>query len=178
MNFSSFSFCSCPLGLAGKSSCKTTDTSCLLMSMPTYKSPKVGSATLLLLAFPGESSPNFPHGQPQLGSQVYITEPPPPPLKKKKKITKATDPSPHSDWQIRLSQSAPAHKQASFDRPAGCLSVRCSVNKARGRVVFENNGKMLWGCADRSRSLNTRDANTGVTHSACLSGRSYLAQGQ
>ena len=48
------------------------------------------------------------------------------------------------------------------------------MDKARGRAVFENNSKALWGCLHRTVSLNT----SGVAYSACLSGRSYMAAGQ
>ena len=47
----------------------------------------------------------------------------------------------------------------------------CKQLKARGRVVFQNNGEAIWGCADRTVNSNTRD----VIYSACLSGRSYLS---
>ena len=48
---------------------------------------------------------------------------------------------------MNLSQSAPAYKHASFNEAVGCSSNIC---KARGRAVFENSGKTLWGCADRT----------------------------
>ena len=68
-----------------------------------------------------------------------------------------------------------ARVQTYLLRQAGGLSkYYCSVNKAGGRVVFENNGKALWGCADRTASLNSR----GVVYFTCLSGRSYLAPGE
>ena len=53
----------------------------------------------------------------------------------------------------------------------GSSDSKQSVNKARGRVVFENNGKALGGCADGTK---TRD----VVYFACLSGRSYLSPGE
>ena len=55
----------------------------------------------------------------------------------------------HQKWPLatlwltsELSQSEHAHKHASFQN-------KQSVNKARGRVVYENNSEALWGCADR-----------------------------
>ena len=47
-----------------------------------------------------------------------------------------------------LKQSVPAHKH-------GSVGSKQSVNKASGRVVFGNNGKALWGCADRTVSSNS-----------------------
>ena len=47
-----------------------------------------------------------------------------------------------------LSQSVPAYKHASLDRPA-------SVNEARGHVVFKDNGKTHWDCANRTRCSNS-----------------------
>ena len=52
----------------------------------------------------------------------------------------------------------------------GSSDSKQSVNKARGRVAFENNGKALGGCADGTK---TRDV-----YFACLSGRSYLSPGE
>ena len=49
-----------------------------------------------------------------------------------------------------------------------------NVNEARGRVVFENNGKALWSYSDRNMSSNSHD----VAYFACLSGRSYLSPGE
>ena len=54
------------------------------------------------------------------------------------------------------------------------FKYHCSVDKARGRAVFENNGKAFGGCEDQTVSLNTR----GVVYFACLSGRSYVSPGQ
>ena len=48
----------------------------------------------------------------------------------------------------KLSQSAPTYKQAFLDSQQ-------SVNKARVRDVLANNGKVLWGCADRTVSWNS-----------------------
>ena len=60
-------------------------------------------------------------------------------------------------------------------RESGELSeYHCSVSKARGRAVFENNSKALRGCADRTATSTSR----GVVYSACLCGRSYLAPGE
>ena len=50
----------------------------------------------------------------------------------------------------------------------------CSVNKAVGRVVFENTGKAQWGCTDRTLYSNWR----GIGYFACLSGRSYPSRDQ
>ena len=49
----------------------------------------------------------------------------------------------------------------------GLSKYYCSVNKAHSRAVFKNNGKVLWGWAKQTMSLNTR----GVLYFACLSGR-------
>ena len=49
-----------------------------------------------------------------------------------------------------------------------------SVNHARGRAVFENNGRALWGCAVRIASRNSHR----VLYFVCLSGRSYLSPGE
>ena len=48
------------------------------------------------------------------------------------------------------------------------------IGKARGHAVFENNSKMLWGCADRAMSSNS----LGVVYFACLGGWNYLSPGK
>ena len=68
-------------------------------------------------------------------------------------------------WLIdELSQSVPAYKHASSQS-------KKSVSKACGHVVFENNRKALWGCADQNTTLNS----WGVVYFTCLSGWSYLS---
>ena len=65
-------------------------------------------------------------------------------------LTASAEPSPHqqidlsplSNWQMSLS------KHASLDS-------KQSLDKARGRAAFDNNGKALWGCADRTVSWFT-----------------------
>ena len=79
--------------------------------------------------------------------------------------------SPPSGWQKILSQSVPAYRHASLDRPADCL-CNCCVNKVRCHVVLEN-GKALSGSADRTVSSDWR----GSVHFACLSVQTYLAAG-
>ena len=63
-----------------------------------------------------------------------------------------------------LNQSAPVYKHAAIDS-------KQSVNKARGHVNLENNGKTLWGYADWTASSKSR----GGVYFACLGGRSYLS---
>ena len=60
--------------------------------------------------------------------------------------------------------------------PVGCPKYHYSVVKARGRVVYQHDGKALWGCAGRIVvcTINTR----GVVYFACLSGRSCLYPGE
>ena len=65
---------------------------------------------------------------------------------------------------VELIQSAPAYKNLSSDS-------KQSVNKARGHVNLENNGKTLWGYADWTASSKSR----GGVYFACLGGRSYLS---
>ena len=79
-------------------------------------------------------------------------------------------------WQTdEFSHSAPPYEYASIDRLASCpCTTVVQTRKARGRVVFENNGKTLWSCADRSVSSNS----CHVVYFACLCGRSYLASGE
>ena len=64
-----------------------------------------------------------------------------------------------------------AHVQTRPFRQAGRLSrYHCSVNKARGHVVFESSGKVFLDCADRIESSTSHS----VVYFACLSGRCYL----
>ena len=49
-----------------------------------------------------------------------------------------------------LSQSTLMFRHVSVDRPVEC------PNKACGCAVLEKNCKVLWGCADQTRSSNTR----------------------
>ena len=51
---------------------------------------------------------------------------------------------------------------------SGWLGIKYQISLS---LVFENNGKALWSCADRTVSLTSR----GVVFFACLSGRSYLS---
>ena len=48
------------------------------------------------------------------------------------------------------------------------------VSEPGGCVVFRNNGKALWGCADQNAIPNSR----GFVFIACLSGRSHLSPGE
>ena len=56
-----------------------------------------------------------------------------------------------------FNQSATAYNHASLDS-------KQSVNKVRGRFVFENNGNALRGCADRAVGSNSR----GIVYFDCL----------
>ena len=51
------------------------------------------------------------------------------------------------------------------------LNSKQSVDKALGYVIFENNDKTLWGCADQTASLNSLDEVN-------LDCPSYLSPGQ
>ena len=73
-------------------------------------------------------------------------------------ILEWTDLSPPYQWQISLTFS----------------DIRQSVNKACGRVVFENDSRPLWGCTKRTVRTNSRD----VVYFACVSGWSDLSQGE
>ena len=49
-----------------------------------------------------------------------------------------------------------ARQQTHLLRQAvGISKYHRSVNKARGRAVFEDNNEALWGCAERDVSLNS-----------------------
>ena len=62
-------------------------------------------------------------------------------------------------WQTdELSQSVPMYKDAS-------LNSKQIVNKASGCVIFKNNSKVLWSCADQTSHSNA----CGAVYFACLS---------
>ena len=67
-----------------------------------------------------------------------------------------------------------ARVQKHLGQADGLSKYHCCVNTARSRAALESTGEELWGCADRTVSLNTRD----VVYFDCLSGRSYLSLGE
>ena len=76
-----------------------------------------------------------------------------------------------SSWQISFSQSAPASKHTSLDKPEGC-TYHCTVNKACAHAVLKNSDHAPWDCTIRSRSSNTHC----VVYFTCLSGWSCVAK--
>ena len=75
---------------------------------------------------------------------------------------------------MSFSQSVPAYKHTSLDKPVGCQSTDIVYIKLANSTVFKNNSKAFWGCADWTPSLKTCD----VAYSACFSGWSHLAPGR
>ena len=73
-----------------------------------------------------------------------------------------------------LSQSAPAYKHTSLDRPMDCLSSIAVSKKHVAVSSSKTTVKAPWGCTDRSVSLTTR----GVGYFACQSLRSCLSAGE
>ena len=60
---------------------------------------------------------------------------------------KSTSCHPLTDrWEYPISTSIETRLQR---QAGGLFKYHCSVNKACGRVVFENYGKALWGCVGR-----------------------------
>ena len=77
--------------------------------------------------------------------------------------SKTTDLSPPSDWQVSFSQSAPAYKHASLDKPVVCPYTIVMQTNHVPALFFK------WSSALGQRGWSKRY----VVYFACLSGRSY-----
>ena len=87
---------------------------------------------------------------------------------------KLSDLSPSFDWQKSFSQSVPAYKHTSLDKPTA-VQVPMYVNKSYLHAVFQNTDQIPWVCAVQSPS----SISHYVVCSTCLkSGWNYLAKSE